>query len=258
MRLYITLFILAVSSGFLFGQGREAFRISNLKVSLTPNDSVEVHFSIIPVSEDATRKGELVITPTIFSNNKSVCLQSLYLTKQYDGVDKLLKRKAHVPDSLILLSHGVLTHYSAILSFREWMNGANIKLEFKREQNSAERFLPMTLQHNLALRKAKVVPPEEPKKVWKFNEEVEFILLTKGLNSDIIKAITDADYTTAIRKLSAMEGNAIVWNALGIAHGYKAEFEMAQKYFEKAAFSGLGIATININELNRKVTHITL
>ena len=258
MKLYTTLFILVISFGILSGQEREAFRVSNLMVNLTKSDSVEVVFSITTISKNATRKGELIITPTIFNDNSVTNLSSLYATKRYSWLTRLFKGRKNIPDSLTSVNLGKLTHYSTLLPFQEWMNGAKLKLEFMRERKPSEQFPLKILQTNLVLERAKAMTVEERKKAWISNEEVEFLFFTQGLHSDITEAIIHGDYSTAINKLLAMEENAIVWNALGVVYGYKAEYEKARIYFEKAATSGLNIATTNINELNKKVIPISI
>lgn len=258
MRLYIGIFLLAMTFSNLYGQEREAFRISNLMVSLTEKDSVEVVFSITAISKNATRKGELIITPTIFNDQNKASLQSLYATKQYGWLARLLRGKKTIPHSLIPIHYGVSTYYSASLPFQEWMHGAKMKIEFSRERRPAEYFSPQTLQTNLVLERTKVKTAEERKKAWMSNEEIEFLFYTNGLDPEITEAIISANYSAAINILLRMEGNAIVWNALGVAYGYNAEYEKARIYFEKAATSGQSIATMNINELNKKVIPVII
>lgn len=254
IRFFIAIIFFTLSSVFLFGQQRVDFRIRDLIIQLSENNRVEVIFSIEFVSDDVTRKGGLLLTPTIINNENRATLTSIYADKQKSKFGRF----KIAADSLILLETGVSTNYFSSIPFEEWMNGAGIELDIVRVSRKQSIISSKMLRNNIVLEKKSVASVKEVKKRWHVTDKLEFIFSPKGLSQDIIENIVSGDNVAAIDALLKLEKSNNVWNTLGVAYGYNGEYDKARHCFEMAEKGGLSVATLNINELNKKVVTINI
>lgn len=249
IRFFTAILFFALLSDSLWGQERGSFRIRDLTVRLSQTDSVEVMFSIELLSNSATRKGGLRLTPTIINSENEVRLASIYAEKQKSRSDK----HEIVPDSVMVLMPGKSTNYSTSIPFQEWMNGAKLDLDMVRVSRKQSIILSKTLQNSLVLEKKRVVPVENRETIWQVTQKLEFIFSPKGISKEVVESLVSGKHALAIEALLKLEKSPQVWNILGVAYGYNGAYDKARHCFEMAQMGGLKMAAFNIDELNKKV-----